>query len=63
MSKNVFLQKCSSFSEKVAGGAFTFPLETSIIQKVVWKDLVEVTRNNFLEIDFVFKYKYIKQIC
>ena len=27
---------------KVAGGAFTFPLETSIVQKIVWKDLIEV---------------------
>ena len=28
---------------KVAGGAFTFPLETSIVQKIVWKDLIEVS--------------------
>lgn len=27
---------------KVAGGAFTFPLETSIVQKIVWKDFIEV---------------------
>ena len=30
---------------KVAGGAFVFPLETSIVQRTVWKDFIEVPRN------------------
>ena len=61
-----FFQNQNRFPEnlkqsKVAGGAFTFPLETSIIQKMKWKDFIEVSHpTTTIFLNFVFCFDSTK---